>query len=178
MRLNDLYQKAASGDTSAESQLFSDLTVSFRLFAQQRIGNKEEISDIVQTALEVVARKYRDIEFDVSFAAWAQRVFHNTLLDTMRTKQRRSAKLAEWADTRGGEAMANPDPMLRSQLVECFRKLCRANLRYARALNFCYQGYDSTEVGQRMGISVGNLYVMLSRARSLLELCLEKGDIR
>jgi DNA-directed RNA polymerase specialized sigma24 family protein len=60
--------------------------------------------------------------------------------------------------------------------MDCFRKICRSNNRHARVLNLHYQGFTTVEICRRLDISENNLYVLLSRARRALELCLGKDD--
>jgi DNA-directed RNA polymerase specialized sigma24 family protein len=69
------------------------------------------------------------------------------------------------------------DPQFEKVLIDCLRKICAGNNRYARILNFFYQGFNTEEVCRKLKISAGNAYVMLGRARSLLKTCLEMGDI-
>ena len=70
------------------------------------------------------------------------------------------------------------DPDLKRRLLGCLQKICRQNVRYARILNLHYQGYKTGEVCGRMDVRPATLYSVLSRARSMLEDCLEKGDVR
>ena len=67
--------------------------------------------------------------------------------------------------------------MLKEQLLFCLERVGQSNRRYARILNLYYQGYTTDEVCLRLGINANHSYVALWRARSLLEICLEKGDI-
>ena len=58
------------------------------------------------------------------------------------------------------------------------KKIVVVNNRFARILNFHYQGYAVVEVCERLRLTSTNFYSILSRARSMLELCLEKGDVK
>jgi len=79
----------------------------------------------------------------------------------------------------GDDFMGSPaaDPVLELKLLDCLKKVGQKNIKFARTLNLKYQGYSVEEICDRLEISRENLYTILSRARSALELCLEKGGI-
>ncbi|MCP4703685.1 MAG: hypothetical protein GY865_03665, partial [candidate division Zixibacteria bacterium] len=52
------------------------------------------------------------------------------------------------------------------------------NRRHARILNLHFLGYTTEEICSRLEITKTNMYSLLSRARSMLELCLNKGSLR
>jgi RNA polymerase sigma-70 factor (ECF subfamily) len=172
MNINALHRNLVSGEGVSENELFEYLSVSFRLFAQQRIWNEQDSEEIVQDALMTIAKKYREIEFDTSFAAWAYKVLNHKMLDYFKTKKVRADANTRIVDEKLPEMSWKPDPVLKRQLLECLRKI---KGRHARILNFHYQGYTTDEICEKLDLKSGNFYVMLSRARSMLELCLEKG---
>ena len=177
MNINALHAEACGGSEAAQNRLFAHLTESFRLFVRHRLGSMGDVDDVVQGAMTVVVRNYRTTEFTVSFAAWAQRVVRNTMLDHMRARQRHVARTTEYVEGVSDGAGVSSEPMLRMKLVECFRKICRANVRYARALNLTHQGFKADEIGSRLGMSAPAFYVLLSRARTSLAHCLETGKL-
>lgn len=176
MSINTLYNRVRDGEPGAEDRLFERLTDSFRLFVRQRVWSDEDVEDIVQESLIAIAGKYRGIEFETSFAAWAYKVLENKTLDYYRKKQCRESKFAQIASDESSVA-EKPNPGLRRKLLDCLRKINGANGRYARILNLQYQGYSTDEVCERMDLTRNSLYILLSRARSMLKLCLQKGDI-
>ena len=175
LNLNELHQAAQGGDRQAENRLFEILTVRVRRFAYQRVWTEEAAQEVAQEALAVVARDYRDIQVHTSFAAWAHRVLENRLLAHFRARQsesRRQSDIIDIGETRGGQ---EETPGLKARLAECLRLILSSNRRYARILNFRYQGYKTGEICSRLNITANNCYVMLSRARDSLERCL-KGE--
>ena len=72
---------------------------------------------------------------------------------------------------------APPDPDLKKQLIDCFKKISDTNLRHARIINLHYQGYTTEEICIKLNIKKNNAYVLLNRARTALEQCLEKGRL-
>ena len=121
-----------------------------------------------------IAAKIDDTEFNVSFAAWAYKVLENKLLYYYRTKKSRSDRFAGEAEVDGVAAQLNPS--LKLKLLDCLRKIHAANRRHARILNLRYQGYDTEEICSKIGITRNNVYIILSRARSMLKQCLETED--
>jgi len=177
LTINDLYSLARDGDRVAVDGLFQGLTESFRIFAQQKIWNREDCEEIVQETLAAIAAKYREINFEISFAAWAYKVLENKLLHYYRTKRCRESKFSRSEEDQDRAVSPATNPDLKRRLLECLRKISGVNRRHARILNLCYQGFSTEEVCNRLGVSRNNVYILLSRARSMLKLCLDKGDI-
>ena len=174
--INALHKEAAGGSRAAEQQLFDALTVSFRLFAGHRIQNRDDLEEVVQEALMVIARRYQEIEFEVSFAAWANKVLENTVLKYYRSKGTRQRIFDAGTDGMDEVASYQPDPMLKKRLLDCLREVSRTRLRHARILTLHFQGYTVDEICRRLGITVNNFYVTLMRARNLLAECLGRGE--
>jgi len=178
VNIDHLYENLCHGDKTAEGELFRHLTERFRLFAELKVRDKMDAEEVVQNAVMVIARKYRAIEFETSFAAWAHKVLSNEILKYYRTKAYHDDLFMRVELESSPSALWNPDPDFKRRLLECIRKLCDANIRYARTLNLKYQGFDIDDICRKLKVTTENLYVILSRARSLLKLCLEKGDIK
>lgn len=179
MDINSLQILARSGDKTAEDRLFCDLSARFRLFVRQRIGEKQDAEEVVQNALLTIVQEYKGVEFQTSFAAWAYKVLDNRILAYYQACKRQAARsqsLSETGDT-AGMLGANPKPELRHRLLSCLEKIMRANRRYARILNLHYQGYKTDEICGKMELTPNNFYSVLSRARSLLDFCLDTGRV-
>ena len=177
MNLDGLYHNCRTGDPTAEEHLFRHLTARFRLFAEHKVRNRLDAEEVVQNALAVVVSKYKSIEFTVSFAAWAHKVLNNEILRYYRAKKYRENLFMSDADIAPVSERWSPEADTKRHLLDCMKKLCSSHIRYARALNLKFQGYEARAICRRLGVTVDNFYVILSRARSLLKLCLENGDI-
>jgi len=175
--INSLYTAALTGEKTSEDQLFQALSVRFRLFALQRIWEKEDCNDVVQNTMLVIAREYKVTEITTSFSAWAYKVLDNRILAYIKSKKGRSGRTEPLSENPSDRLSAETDPTLESRLLGCIKKVAEANRRYARVLNLYYQGYSTREVCDRLKITPNHSYVTLSRARSMLELCLEKGVV-
>jgi RNA polymerase sigma factor (sigma-70 family) len=177
MDINSLYNQARSGDEEAAEQLFEKLTARFRFFATQSVGTASDAEELVQDALLVILRKYRQIEIQTSFVAWAQAVLEREILAYHRKKNTRARRFHEFIQQTDATAAENSDPIFQRVLLKCLDQVAKRSRNYARILNLHYQGYTTGEVSQRVGVTKNHSYVLLSRARSLLEACLEKGGV-
>ena len=132
--------------------------------------------DVVQDALLAIAGKYKDIEIRKSFAAWAYKILENKIMDYFKVQRRRESLMDEESEQIGTTAAFELDPIARRRILECLKSVGQVNERFARILNLHYQGYTTEEVCRKMNIKRNYYYVVLSRARSLLSACLDKGD--
>lgn len=126
----------------------------------------------------VISREYTSIKIETSFAAWCRKVLDNRILSYIKKKRTREFSIV---DECGPADLAVSDEVshdLKMRLLDCLRKVAGVSPRYARIINLFYQGYSTEEVCAKLDISANNAYTILSRARSLLGLCLEKGDIK
>jgi RNA polymerase sigma factor (sigma-70 family) len=178
MNINDLYQKACAGGTDAEHHLFQNLSARFRLVARHRIWHREDAEEVVQDSLAIVVRKYREVNIESSFAAWAQRILDLNILEYIRKKGQLSKRFEPLPEEDTTSMADHPNPSLKLKLLNCLKKLSRVNRRHARILVFIYQGYGVEEVCEKLELTVNNYYSVLSRARSMMETCLEKGKVR
>ncbi len=180
MSINKLHQLSIEGGREAEELLFESLTARFRVFVRQRVWNKADAEEVVQEAMITICRDYRRMEFTASFAAWAYKVLDNRILAHISTRKRRSDREVS-IDDRPDNPVPGTEtvkPELKAKLLTCLKKVGRVNRRYARVLNFSYQGYKSDEICRQMDVKANTLYSLLSRARKMLETCLDKGDIK
>ena len=179
MTINDLYKLALDGGQEEENQLFRALAVRFRIFAAQRIRGDDDINDIVQETLMTILKNYRTTDIEVSFQAWAYKILERQIQAFQGNRARRQTRdNLLWEKIREIDQPEEIDiKALKDVLLKCLKKIYRSNLRFARILNMHYQGYTTGEICEALKITPANCYTILKRARSLLEYCLEKGDI-
>jgi RNA polymerase sigma-70 factor (ECF subfamily) len=177
LKINTLHNKAVGGNKKAEEELFSYLSVRFKLFVQQRIWDRLDAEEIVQDTMMTIAKKYRELDIEISFNAWAHAILENNILNYFRKKKHYEKRLADLSASKENAPSYNPDPILKRKLLDCLKKVGQANQRYARILNLHYQGYSTEEICRRLKLTRNHSYVLFSRAKSMLKRCLEKGDI-
>ncbi len=176
MNINSLYEMVRKGSKDAEERLFSELFESFSIFVQQRIWNKQDCEEIVQESLVAIKDKYTSIEFEKSFAAWAYRVLENKILHFLRSKRYHESRYLQDSEYHPSMQI-RPDPDFKRRLLNCLKLISIKNIRCARVLNMHYQGFSVSEICDKLRLTRNSMYILLSRARSLLKLCLEKGEI-
>lgn len=176
MDVNALYDVAIKDATNGENALFALLSARFRLILRHRVANPQDVEDIVQESLAVIHAEYRSLEVHSSFAAWAHAVLKNRLLAYYDRKAAASARTAPVDERSDIPSTSDAQRLesLRTRLLSCLRKIGRANVRYARVINLHHQGYETQEICGRLSISTTNFYSILSRARDMLESCLEE----
>jgi RNA polymerase sigma factor (sigma-70 family) len=176
--LNTLFEHARSGDSAAESELFSYLLERFRYLAALRIWDPMDVEEVVQGAMLIICREYKTLEITASFAAWAHKVLDNrirTHVRSMRGHERRIDSNTEMVEACQATA---EDLDLRRRLIDCLRMICRANRQFARVLNFHSQGYQTEEVCERLRLPKNSYYSLLRRGRMMLSKCLESGKVK
>lgn len=176
MITDELYNRACGGDKSAQNELFKKLTDRFWVFAHRRVWNKEEAEEIVQNALATVLSEYRETDISANFAAWAHKVIENKFLAYIQTRRRRNGRDIPLESAVCLTDNWQPDPTLKMRLLNCLKQISRANQRYARILNLHHFGFKRDEVCKKLGMTITQSYVVMSRARAMLKDCLNEGE--
>ena len=177
MTINSLFNLARKGDKTAEKQMSEKLIDRFSLFAHRKVWDNEAAREMVQEAIMTVIAEYRQLDEDVVFSAWAHRVMENKFLAYIQTRRRQAGRNVSLSDPDHQADVPVRDPTLKTHLLECFKEVSKANRRYARILNLHYQGYDRKEVCEKLNMTVDQSYVVMSRARALLQDCLKEKRI-
>jgi RNA polymerase sigma factor (sigma-70 family) len=176
--LDNLLLKAKSGDARAEDELMQYLSVRFVMIAKHNIG-RGAAEDIAQEACLTIVKKYKTETYTKSFQAWAYGVLKMKIKAHIADLIRERDRIVSELESYKCQPIQPPeiDPDLRRRLAKCFKQIMRQNIPYARALNLAYHGYKAPEIAVKLKVNVNNLYVILSRGRSMLDLCLKRGTI-
>lgn len=177
INIESLHKQALDGDNTAENQLFSYLFLRFQVITRKRIWRNEDAEEVIQEALKEVSGNYKTADLHGPFAAWAYKVLLHKIWDYYRRKKRQSKYMTSMENLELRSSKWVPDPTLEGELQKCMQKLIQANSRYARLLTLIYQGYSVREICDKLDITKGNCYTILSRARSMIKYCLQTGDI-
>jgi RNA polymerase sigma factor (sigma-70 family) len=173
LNVDELCHRIRTGDKKAREELFAFLSERFLCFARRKISSREDAAEVVQEALAAVAMKMNELPGEANVFGWAHRVLNIQVLRYYRKRYGDDRKLDAFRDSRSHTGAWEPDPAFRRTLQECLARVARQNNRYARVLNLHYQGYSVDEVCQMLGVTRNNYYVILSRARAMLEECLD-----
>lgn len=174
--INELFSAVLAEEAEAEEKLFAVLSERFLAFTRKRIWDENKARDIVQETLLAIAANYNTAELKAGFAAWAHKVLKNRILTHLKSERSRTEKTRSFDDDQH-ITHADDDPDLRRRLIDCLKKIHKRNTRLARTINLHYQGYTVAEICNRMAINTNSLYILLHRARVMLKICLEKGEI-
>ena len=176
--MDELVARAKVGDKAAEQQVFQYLLVRFELLAKRRLRDGETSRDIAQEACATVLAKYKTEVFTIGFGPWAYGVLRMKIGNHIqKIKTERQIISAESdVDSIAGQS-TDVDCELKTKLLACLKRISDKNSRYARILNLTYQGFKTDEICRRLCITPGNFYVILKRGRSMLKLCLDKGEV-
>ena len=136
-----------------------------------------DAEDVIQDSLMQIKNKLGKIEPASKFTSWALKVLKYNTIDYYRKRSRRAEKLNKMLRESNQNLGENYDIPLMFTLRECLKKVGRANIRYARILNFIYQGQDFDYICQRLTLTRNNAYSVLSRARTMLMKCMDTGVI-
>jgi RNA polymerase sigma factor (sigma-70 family) len=177
MDLNNLYILARSGGQKEEQNLFQEISARFLLIAQYRIGDLHTAEDIVQDTIIDIMKKYKGLDLSDRFAAWSQKILKLNILNYLRNTGRHQRILRQLSSSEKAVSESGTESGLQRKVRDCLRKVANVNLRYARILNLIYLGFEVQEICSKMNISRNNAYSILFRARSMLRLCLDTGEI-
>jgi RNA polymerase sigma factor (sigma-70 family) len=177
MNLDTLYKKACDNCKLSENELFGILTARFRYLARQRVWNRYDCEEVVQNALMAIAENYRSVRLTVGFAAWAHTILSNKVADYFRAREHHRRAFAPLPEHETSGPGSEPDRAMRRKLLDCLKKVNAANRRHARMLVLKYQGHDFENICRRLNMTRNNAYSVLSRARTMLERCLDTGEI-
>ena len=132
MDIDKLYKTTCSGGKIEENRLFSNLSEIFQLFVGLRVRSKDDCQEIVQETLMVIADKYRHIEFNVSFSAWAYSILKHKIADYYRKKQtteQRFIRIDNFDKLMGNMQI---DSTFVRQIKKCVKYVFKSNPKYIR----------------------------------------------
>jgi RNA polymerase sigma factor (sigma-70 family) len=174
--MQELYERAKDGDSSAESQLLQNLFVRFVSFGEHRVG-RSDAEDVAQKACIIIHEKYRTQEIETTFGAWSFGVYKNVMLKSIDKGSRDSKKLDHLREAMPRSSQHEENPLLHNKLLGCMRDLIKTFQRYGRILNLRHQGFTTEEVCERINVTREQYYVYLGRGRSILKACLEDHGV-
>ena len=177
---NTLSTKQMDGDPDKKSQhreqvnaLFVKNAPQIRGFILSLVPNMILADDVLQETFLTVSAKADDFTIGTNFVAWACRIAKYKILEVSRRNNRASGMLstdaieavcaAEFGIQESNEAEL-------SALKICIEKL-PTHTRRAVELRYA-NGQNASEVARTLGWSIDSVYVVLSRARQLLQKCI------
>ena len=144
-------------------------------YTRALIRNRHDVEDILQDVVVILLRKFSEYDADRPFVAWAIGITRLHILATRQAQARSILCQQSQILDAVSESFVELAPELDARagaLKECLEKLQgRARmvleLRYTRSLN-------TNQIALQLGTAAGAARVLLSRARSMLQLCIER----
>lgn len=171
-----------AGDADAFGLLIERYEAKLKRYARKFLNSQEDIGDLVQ---DVFIKSYTNIQsFDSKqrFSPWIYRIAHNTFVNELKRKDRRSFILFDAdtifphlpaKETADGELL---DAELRAEL-DMFLNKIPAKYREVLVLHY-FEELSYQEIGEVLQIPVTTVGVRLSRGRTKLRYCFDdKSEI-
>ena len=136
------------------------------IYARSLSNNLSDAEDLVQTSLEKALRS--EASFDgVNLQAWVKTILKNTFLTSLRKS--REVELSEGMEEEGieGDQQAS---LLKKDIERCLGELKELD---REAVTLKGRGFSYKEISEFTDTTLGNLRVILHRARKQLHICLE-----
>lgn len=194
--LDDQRARALAGDPAAEAALFDVLRVRFLDLAKRRV-QPDHAEDVVQEALGVVLRKYRDLPPDRGILVWSLTVLRNVIGNHYQSRRRdgeQTTQVDDWHAVAEARVDANPLDQLAAdqaaaRLEDAIGRLSRTSPRcgliFAKLLAAVDRGGSPREVSTRALVLVqqelpdlnrNSFYVSLHRCRAQLRAVLDRME--
>ncbi|MBU1702094.1 MAG: sigma-70 family RNA polymerase sigma factor [Candidatus Eisenbacteria bacterium] len=91
--LEVLCARAREGDSQSESLFFEDLRVRFHSIAKRRV-RADDVDDVIQDAIQIVHRKYKDLEISAGILVWSLTVLRNVIGNYYQAKRREGRQMS------------------------------------------------------------------------------------
>jgi len=165
-------------------------------FARLQLRNSETAEDMVQEATEAALRHAESFAGNSTLKTWVFAILRNRIIDHLRRAERSVSisslvaddedwqdrletlfnERGQWHDGQQPKPWPNPEESLQSRQFWAVFEACLEHLPANAARVFMmreFLDFESDEICQQLGISVGNCHVILHRARLKLRSCLE-----
>lgn len=157
-----------AGDRAAFAAIYDRYADRLHDFCHAVLRDRDEAADAVQDTFVLVAQRLAQLNDPERLRPWLYAVARSVALRTVRARRRVVLDEAEdMADTDPGPERAAEQVALRELVWSAAAGLSERD----RALLDLHvrQGLDGADLGQAMGVSPNNAYVMLSRLRDQVE---------
>ena len=166
--------KSPDTHRDAVHALFIRHSPELRGFILALLPDMSRVDDVFQETFLTVSRKAADFELGTNFLAWACTIARFKIKEALRLQPARVQPLSdEVLDALcASEPLPEPDEERLQALTNCLREL-PAHTRRAFELRY-HQAHQPPEIARRLGWSIGSVYVVLSRARTVLRACVDR----
>jgi RNA polymerase sigma factor (sigma-70 family) len=165
--LSVLIQMAIQEDEKAFREIYDMLSGKMYSLCVRYTGNTHDADDVFQEGLIRLYRNLNKYLGTGSFEGWARRIFVNSCLDHLKTKQKLLyAELSDNIDVPASE-ISGMERLTQSDLIKVIQQLPSG---YRLIVNlYLVEGYTHKEISEMLGISEGTSKSQLSRAKAVLQ---------
>ncbi len=162
-----LLKMAIQEDEKAFRAIYDMLSGKMYSLCVRYTGNTHDADDVFQEGLIRLYRNLNKYQGTGSFEGWARRIFVNSCLDYLKSKQKLLyAELSDNTDVPASE-LNGLEKLSQDDLLKVIQKLPSG---YRLIVNlYLVEGYNHKEIGEMLGISEGTSKSQLSRARVILQ---------
>lgn len=162
-----LLKMAIQEDEKAFRAIYDMLSGKMYSLCVRYTGNTHDADDVFQEGLIRLYRNLNKYQGTGSFEGWARRIFVNSCLDYLKSKQKLLyAELSDNTDVPASE-LSGLEKLSQADLLKVIQKLPSG---YRLIVNlYLVEGYNHKEIGEMLGISEGTSKSQLSRARVILQ---------
>ncbi len=162
-----ILQMAIQGDEKAFREIYDMLSGKMYSLCVRYTGNTNDANDVFQEGLIRLYRNLNKYQGTGSFEGWARRIFVNSCLDYLKSKQKLLyTELSENNDVPTPE-LSGIEKLTQDDLLKIIQQLPSG---YRLVVNlYLVEGYNHKEIGEMLGISEGTSKSQLSRARAILQ---------
>ncbi len=166
-------RRAQSGDVGAFELLYREHSP--RLYAlclRLKAGDRADATELLQDVFVKAWRRLDTFRGDCAFVSWLHRLAVNTMLETARSDQRRTARVLPMEDTSRLAGAARSSGVESRMDMESAIASLPKGARLAFVLHDV-EGYQHQEIADQLSVTVGTVKAQLHRARRLLRERLE-----
>ena len=155
-------------DAKAQRALYDELAPMAMGVCMRYCTDRDEAQDLLQDGMVRVFEKIGSLKEPQKLRSWVYSIMVNCCVQHLR--QARHERVSDELDTVADEADLTPFTM--RDIVEALHQI---DNRQRLVFNLCaIEGRSSDDVASEMGISAGNVRIMLYRARATMRAYLEK----
>ena len=166
-------RRAQSGDVRAFELLYREHSPRiYALCLRLKAGEKTDATELLQDVFVKAWRRLDTFRGDCAFVSWLHRLAVNTMLETARSDQRRTARVLPMEDTSRLAGAARSSGVESRMDMESAIASLPKGARLAFVLHDV-EGYQHQEIADQLSVTVGTVKAQLHRARRLLRERLE-----
>lgn len=185
----------AQAFADADPAFLAAIRLDMLRFARLQLGSNDEAEDAVQEALAGALRNAASFRGDAALKSWIIAILKNKIADTLRQRQRHPVSATQmqssgedgalpdmfdrrgmWRDAARPARWEDPEADIHSSQFFAVFDACLNRLPPQQGRVFLMREVielDTQEICTELGLSMGNVHVILHRARLALRACLQ-----